>query len=106
MKAQLCARKDCDRKGEWSVIINIPAKGWAIDMHQPMQMTIGLPLCREHAHEGDLSWYLTEEGKGLIREQLHARRLAEPDFARAWITPIRTSDPKFRDAKRSLGGGT
>lgn len=98
-----CATNGCDRKGEWAVEMHIPAKGWAIEAHQPLSIICDMPLCRDHATEANLLQAMPDLRNG-IRDVIGAVGRAEPDFDRAWTTPIRRTSPKFLDFERSRVG--
>lgn len=100
---KLCAREGCGRKAEWAVEAHIPAKGWAIEVHQPVTLMCDMALCRDHATEEDLLKTVPEI-KEVIASALAQAGLAEADFARAWTTPVRRSSPRFLDFERARAG--
>lgn len=95
-----CSKKDCSRKGEWSVEIKIPAKGYAIESHQPLGIMVSIPLCKDHAAKSDILELLPD-----LKEKLDATfegsGLAQPDYERAWTVPIRRNSSRFLEFERS-----
>lgn len=94
-----CARVGCANKGEWAVEAHIPAKGWAIEAHQPLSIICDMPLCQDHAREDSLLEAMPQL-REVIRDVVRQAGLAEPDFDRAWTTPIRRTSSKFAEFER------
>lgn len=98
-----CAKHGCDRKGEWAIEAHIPAKGWALDAHTPLSAICGMPLCRDCAAELNLLSTFPDL-RQMLTETLISAGYVEPDFDRAWTTPIRRSSPKFLEFERAQSG--
>jgi hypothetical protein len=74
----------------------VPAKGWAIDMHQPIGVLVNLPLCKSHFDEFRKDWNWDEAGdlKGMIERMAQGKQ--PPDFDRAFVTSVHVDSEEFR----------
>lgn len=98
-----CCHEGCTRKGEWAVKARIPAKGWSLDLHTPLSIIVGLPLCRDHASEVTLIQTFPDL-RQIIAGFMSMRGLMPPDFDRAWTEAIRRTDPEFLEFERQQAG--
>jgi len=88
-----CAKTGCLAVPEVAIKVNVPAKGHAIDTHQPIGMFIGLKLCRHHGAECKISDFLSDQLKQGVRAVASGR--AAPDFKRAWLSTVEIDSPEF-----------
>ena len=95
-----CAKNGCQNKGEWAAEVHVPAKGWALSAHTPMSIICDMPLCRDHA-DGENLLDEMPELRGTISDVLQANGRAEPDFDRAWTSPVRRSSKRFAEFEKS-----
>lgn len=98
-----CNKIGCKNKGEWAVEVHLPAKGWAIEAHKPISIICDMPLCKDHAAEASLLEAMPDL-RDTIRDVIRNANLAEPDFGRAWTTPLRRSSSKFMEFERERAG--
>jgi hypothetical protein len=90
-----CQKRGCEHKGEWAIELHVPAKGWPLDSHKPLTVMCGIPLCRDHAHQDDAGDFFFDANRAVIADMIKSMGFVEPDFDRAWSTPIRRTDPRF-----------
>lgn len=98
----LCSREGCARKGEWYLVICVPALG-ATDKLHPLRMMIDLPLCRDHVEQADPQDWLLPESRKRLRIALMARGRAVPDFKRVWKERGRIGDEHWRAFEAARG---
>ena len=94
-----CQTKDCPQKGEWSIVINIPATGFSTEAAPPLSVILDLALCRDHAEDADVEEFLTPEFRARIMANMAGR--VPPDFDRAWPEAIRHSSRSFETFRRA-----
>lgn len=84
-----CSEKNCMKHGKWAPKINVPAKGWPIDMHQPIQSIMTIELCEEHKNSYSIENFInneTPELQQILTMACKSQGKAEPDFDRAWLS--------------------
>lgn len=98
-----CSVTGCPHKGEWAIRARIPAKGWSLDLHRPLSILVGMPLCRDHASEQNLLATFPDLREVVVRI-LDGAGYAAPDFERAWVEAIRRTDPEYLEFERQQAG--
>lgn len=93
-----CKSKDCTHEASFIPRINVPAMHWPIDMHQPLQMFIDLPLCKHHIHEVKIKDFLSDEIKEVFRIMTKGRM--PPDFERAYVSQVSVNSNEFKMFRR------
>lgn len=97
-----CAHTGCGRPATHAPKICVPATGWPIDLHQPLSAILMLKVCRQHVAE---AFHPTENFKpgSPLRTvfEVLARGKVPPDFARAFVTPIRLDSDEFQSFERA-----
>jgi hypothetical protein len=97
-----CEREGCERKAEYGVCLNIPAKGFGIDIHTPLQVIIGLCVCHKHLLQiraepkQVIDIAASDDLRKAIEEMVRAQGKADPDYERAFISGLRFDDPQWR----------
>lgn len=93
-----CQKVGCTRSATKALSINVPAKGWPISLHQPARVVIGLRLCRQCAAEAKAEDFLTFDTviKPTLEGMCRASMKAEPDFDRAFISPISLDGDEYQ----------
>lgn len=99
-----CQHTNCTQPATHAIRVNIPAKGFAIDSHTPMRLTLGLELCLKHAKGFKVNDFLTDQFKQTVTDAARAQNRVDPDFKRAFITPILLTDPEYCVMKRHQAG--
>lgn len=94
-----CQKTGCTRPASKALTINVPAKGWPISLHQPVRMVIGVHLCRQCAATVKAAEFLTADTKikTVIEDMCRTAKQAEPDFARAFVTPISLDGDEYQN---------
>jgi len=84
----VCQRKGCGAPAACGLALNVPAKGWAIDQHQPLRVVIGIVLCDLHFSEVKPSDFCSapSDMRPMIRAASAGR--ATPDFTRAFLSKV------------------
>lgn len=100
----LCSVTSCKAEATTGIAINIPAKGVPIAEHSPLRLVLGAALCQrcyelEEASVEDWLDMRHETTKATVRDVVAGiclqRRLADPDFARAFVTPVALDSDEF-----------
>jgi len=79
-----CQREGCPAMARWSPRLNVPAQGYALDAHQPMQVILCLKVCDRHMADLSAAELLAgDQLRDVIAAALIGR--APPDYDRAWI---------------------
>lgn len=94
-----CEKNGCPRAATHAPRLSIPAKGWAIELHQPLQMFCGVELCRDHAGEffaGDAPRFWQENPKLRQAVEIMAAGKAPPDFDRTFADVVRIDSSVYR----------
>lgn len=89
-----CARNGCKREATHYPKVCVPATGFPIEGHQPLDCVVSLPCCIAHARKFDVNVFLNTPHpsnpalnfKSVF--QVMAAGRTPPDFARAWVEPI------------------
>lgn len=81
-----CQGKDCKNGAVCAPIINIPATGFALDKHTPLECITSLRLCLECFGRLKIADFLTEEFRHVVLIQLKGR--VPPDFKRSFFTKM------------------
>lgn len=97
-----CAREGCSNKGEYYLVVCVPALIDAQSRH-PLRMIFDIPLCRDHCAAAELDDFLLPETRARIRVALMSRSRAMPDFARAWKERGRIGDENWRSFQAAKG---
>lgn len=99
----LCAETGCPCRATHGVIIHIPAKGYAIEAHTPLQMAAKMSWCERHAKAFSIANWLDpkldhEPGnlRETVRDMLAALHRAAPDFDRAWVQAYPLESPMMQ----------
>lgn len=97
----ICQWKGCSAPSTHYPKIMIPAKGWPIELHQPLGLLIGLPLCHQHCKEFSVPEFLdhpTPNGTATNRLifDYAARGKCDPDYDRGFIQPVRMDSEEVR----------
>ncbi len=90
-----CKATGCTNEAEFAPLLNVPAVGYAIDVHQPLKMTIGLKLCAACIEQFTIEDILNADTRALISRSLAADRRVPPDFGRAFLTKLRLDSKEF-----------
>lgn len=93
-----CQKNGCTWPASKALTLNVPAKGWPIALHQPVRMVIGLQLCRQCAAAAKPAEFLAGDItiKATIESVCRTAKKAEPDFDRAFISPISLDGDEYR----------
>jgi len=91
--AETCQRDGCAHAGKWAPKLCVPARDWAIDLHRPLALVMGLRLCRDHVNAMDPQEILGPDLRRIIEGLAKGKQ--PPDFDRAFITAIRTTSAEF-----------
>lgn len=100
----LCGVTACTAEATIAIAINIPAIGVPLAEHSPIRIVPGVALCQscydmEEASVEDWLDMRNETTKVTVRELVAGvclqRRLADPDFSRAFVTPLALDSPEF-----------
>lgn len=84
-----CAHTGCDAPATHCVRICVPAQSWPIDMHQPLQVMLGLRLCHTHACALDVDEMLAGAESSLRKVfEIMTRGRCPPDFDRAFVEAV------------------
>lgn len=78
-----CAHENCDADSIVVPVIRVPAKGWPIDLHQPLKMIMGLHICDAHKAQFDVKEMLNDDLRNIFK--IAANGKCEPDFDRAFV---------------------
>lgn len=107
-----CSTTDCPHGAKYAPKICIPATGWPIDMHKPIELVCGVKLCKECMDKMKADDWLgpeldKPENKGTgknLREivTIMTRGHMPPDFDRAWIEPLLLSSKEFAEFEKGL----
>lgn len=92
-----CQKTGCTRPASKALTINVPAKGWPVSLHQPIRMVLGLRLCRQCAAEATPAEFLTDDMRRATEITCRASKKAEPDFDRAFISPISLDGHEYQN---------
>ncbi len=79
-----CSRKDCLNDAQWAPLLHVPLDGKEAEA---LTALVRRPLCQEHFDQAQAA-VLLDEGPREGLEQMARQRGVEPDFDRAWITPV------------------
>jgi hypothetical protein len=98
-----CDKQGCTRRATHAPVLQIPAQGWAIDLHQPISMTIGVELCKDHAATfGDgFKWSDNPKIKEVV--EILTRGKQPPDFDRAFHTVVRIDSEAYQKFLKMRG---
>lgn len=107
----ICCREGCDLDARWAPKLCVPAAGYAIERHEPLQALVGLALCTYHIADlkpADLlGGPIGADDAGGERLRQVFRVMAgkvPPDFERAWIARVSVNSPEFRTLQQSGRG--
>lgn len=98
-----CNHEGCQADAKWAAKICVPAQGWPIDQHKPLEMILGVGVCETHWPPLDLQPSLSADfqsedpGAPSLRrvfEFMAAGRCA-PDFDRAWLAKVSVNSREF-----------
>lgn len=109
-----CQRTECEEEATHHPCICVPGTDLDIATTQPLRVTIGAQLCKSHAKRFDYKeWFKAKTPNGNFTNEIIfvalARRGPAPDFARAWVMPIRTDhagETIFNNAQKALHEAT
>ena len=90
-----CEATGCVHDAKWAPKINVPAEGWSVEQHQPLQMILGLGLCEPHFVELKIEDYSTSPELRQLFEIMATGKCA-PDFARAWFSKVSVNSNEFK----------
>lgn len=91
-----CQKTGCTRPASKVLTVNVPAKGWPVSLHQPVRLVIDLRLCRHCAAEAKIVEFLSDDLKQAIEITCRASKKADPDFARAFLSPISIDGEEYQ----------
>lgn len=97
--APKCARADCTRKPSRYLELLVPPKGFGMD--RALRVTIGLALCKDHAHETTVDEMM---GTGMAEPIVELPRmlgLQQPDLARAELRVRHLGDDNWQSFQAS-----
>lgn len=100
-----CATKDCSHGAKYIPKICVPAKGWAIDTHEPLSCLMGIEVCESCFKDMTPDMFF---GPEVSKEPNNMRRVFEigaagkcpPDFERAFIERVLISSKEYEKYKR------
>lgn len=97
-----CEHKGCKREALFGVKVCTPATGFAIDLHTPLTMLLGVKLCREHFEELDVAELVKDpKMREIIRIQARAcGSMVPPDFARTFKERVRLGSAEWQRFER------
>ncbi len=98
-----CGWKGCTRAGVFAPKICVPARGFAIDCHQPMTAILGLALCDEHVKATTPAVILSDKLRELFMEITRSQGKARPDFDRAWVSPVSLNSNEYKRFEKQQG---
>lgn len=95
----MCQHSGCPQLATHMPCLMVPAKGWPIEAHQPIQFALGVKVCLHHA-KGAGAAALLERNPKLVEVIKVAARAAnpggaKPDFERAWIDPLALDGARY-----------
>lgn len=102
-------KKGCKAEGKWAIKINVPATGWAIDLHQPLVAIVDLALCDACFAKTTLDSILGPQLMEIFHVQARCATIASggdpqravpPDFARAWLSKVSINSNEVRLTRR------
>lgn len=109
-----CQRQGCTSPALYAVKINVPARGWPIEWHEPLSAILGLKLCHWHLKQFDLAPFVGKAAVPPMSLRPNFEAVARmrgdgapaPDFKRAFVTGVRLDSDEYRQFEaRAAGGG-
>lgn len=98
-----CVLGECTFEATHAIMLNVPAKGWPIDIHRPVEVFCGLTLCRDHAARVQRHEFMGDHLKAQVKAAVEARGPGpDPDFARAWISAIPINSKRWRHFVKNM----
>lgn len=89
-------RNDCTAEATCALAVNVPAKGWPIDLHSPMRAVTGVVVCDQHFGDCEASDFLDLPTGGMRKLfEVLAEGKQPPDFDRAYLSKIKLDDPVY-----------
>lgn len=102
-----CSKTGCAAAATCAPKLCVPAQGVPIDIHQPMTMIIGLPVCAAHFAELKTELFLTQITRRSFETMARAGKRIAPDFARAFLERIPLNGSEYQTFQRfSYAGPT
>lgn len=91
-----CQRQGCSAPATCAIALNVPAQGWAIDLHQPLKAIVGLVVCDDHfAATKAEDFTALPQWRAIIQQALAGAGRAPPDFDRAFLSKVPLDDPRY-----------
>lgn len=96
-----CFESGCRFLPIWAPRLRVPAKGHALDAHTPLSLVMGITFCAQHGDrfKGKRFRRFMKDNE-VIREivdgLMHALRLVEADFARAYVELLAVDSDEWR----------
>jgi hypothetical protein len=100
---EICDRKDCGKEAIGVLGINIPAVGIPIPEHDPIFCLLGLRVCGDHWKDQDPQEFVAPGRtlRGIVVQRLKLSGLADPDFARAFMSLVDLENEDWKAMKRN-----
>lgn len=103
-----CNGEKCSSEATHAPLLQIPAEGWPLDMHQPIEMVMGLELCEKHTDEfiGRCDEFKKENPQIGEIAAMTARAAGKwpTDYSRAVFKKVKLTSPEYLKLKRLIEG--
>lgn len=103
-----CEKTGCPRAATHAPRLNVPARGWAISLHQPIKMFAGVELCRDHAREFFAeapAQFWQQNPKLREAVEILAAGKAPPDFDRTFGDVVRLDSEAYQQFQQMRSAG-
>lgn len=91
-----CMHADCPNEATCAPKLMVPATDYALEVHQPLGLTLGVTLCDDHIGTVDAAEIVAKNPAITKIFEIMARGKQPPDFARAYIQKIGLDSDEFK----------
>lgn len=97
-----CEHEGCPHEATVAPKVNVPATGWAIDLHQPLAVLFAFKVCRDHFEEfkQQFTWHGNDPLRRAIELAARACHKAAPDFDRVFVSSVKLASDEFAQFER------
>lgn len=95
--SKTCCKVGCSNRASVAPKVCVPATGWPIGSHKPLEALLGLPLCKDHFEEINSQELVQDEKMRQVfrsAARMNGSPLA-PDFKRTFVVPVRLDSDEY-----------
>ena len=101
-----CGIKGCHGTPEWAPKLTVPARGWSIELHQPLTCIVGIPLCTVHMDGFDIfDLFHRKQLREMFQSVTTAAGKCPADVDRLQVSRVRLDSFEYLQFESTQGAG-